>query len=261
MDSSPSQQPDRLRQFLTVFAILGAFLINTLSNLYPLNGENVGEISNTRFADVLITPANYAFAIWGLIYLGLIGFAFYQFLAPAQQHSRLRPISYLLVIACIFQSLWIFAFLSRQFTLSVLAMLALLLCLIGIYLQMQKQPRITRAERWLLRVPFSVYLGWISVATVVNIALALFNVGWNGWGIAPTTWTVILLVISSTLPITLLFRYRDLAYALVFVWSFVAIAVRSNFSSITLTAMGLAILLALLTLAVALRWDERLLRS
>ncbi len=66
--------PDLLRQV----AILGSIAINILSNLLPLNGVNVGRLSNTLFASVQIIPANDAFAIWGLVYFGLIVFGIYQ---------------------------------------------------------------------------------------------------------------------------------------------------------------------------------------
>lgn len=242
----PASAPDRLRQFLTVVAILGSFTVNTLSNVYPLNGANVGQISNTRFADVLITPANYAFAIWGLIYLSLLGFLVYQFLPTAKQHPRLSPISYLLVLACLAQSLWIYLFQSLAFGWSVLAMLAILLCLIGIYQILGKVPRSRPwQERWLLRYPFSVYLGWIAVATVVNVATALYDAQWDGWGLTPVTWTVGMLAVSSMIPVSLLLQRRDVALALVFVWAFVAIALkRSDNLPIFAVALGLALLIA-----------------
>lgn len=240
-------KPDRLRQLITVFAILSSFVINTLSNLYPLNGKSIGEISNTQFANVLITPANYAFAIWGVIYLGLIGFAVYQFLPPTHQHAKLRPISYLLVLACVAQAAWVYLFLLRLFALSLLAMLVILLCLIGIYQQLsQGGDRRSWQDKWLLQTPFSVYLGWISVATVVNVALTLYDAGWNGWGIAPEIWTIIMLGISSALAIGLLLQRQDLAFAAVIVWALVAIAVkRANVPLIAVTAIGLAIGLVL----------------
>jgi hypothetical protein len=226
MKSLQSAPIDRLRQFLTVFAILGSFAVNAISNIRPWGGKNIGAISNTQFANVLITPANYAFAIWGVIYLGLIGFCVYQFLPVSKQHPRLKPISYLLVLACVAQALWVYLFLARLFALSVVAMVVILVSLIGAYLQLEADRSPSPQDRWLLRVPFSVYLGWISVATVVNVALALYAANWNGWGVAPEIWTVLMLAISTGLGIALLYQRRDVAFALVLVWAFVAIAVK-----------------------------------
>jgi len=239
--NAPSQ--DRPRQFITVFAILGSFVVNALSNIRPINGENIGQISNTQFANVLITPANYAFAIWGLIYLGLIGFGVYQFLPVQKQHPNLKSISYLLVVACIAQAVWVYLFLSRLFALSILAMVTILACLIVINLLLGHDRSPSPQDRWLLRTPFSVYLGWISVATIVNVALALYNFGWQGGGIAPEVWTAFMLVIATGLGIAFLLR-GDIAAPLVFVWAFLAIAVKQ--ALIPLIALSAIVLSAIL---------------
>jgi hypothetical protein len=238
---------DRLRQLLTVLAILGSFVVNALSNLRPPNGQTIGDISNTQFANVLVTPANYAFAIWGVIYIGLICFCVYQFLPPRKQHPNLNAVSYFVVLASVAQALWVYLFLERLFTFSVFAMLAILLCLIGAYVQLGYDRSPSPQDRWLLRVPLSTYLGWISVATVVNVALTLYNAGWNGWGLSAEVWTVLMLIVSAGIGITLLLKRRDLAFALVLVWAFIAIAVkRSTIPAIALSAIILsAILLGL----------------
>lgn len=244
MSSANFSTRDRPRQIITVLAILGSFAVNAISNIRPLNGQSIGAISNTQFANVLITPANYAFAIWGVIYLGLIGFAVYQFLPMQKQHPKLKPISYLLVLACVAQAIWVYLFLERLFALSVVAMVAILGCLIGIYLYLGHDRSPSPQDRWLLRIPFSVYLGWISVATIVNVALALYSGGWNGWGISPEVWTVLMLVIATGLGVALLRQRQDVAYALVLVWAFVAIAVkRADIPLILVSEIGLSALL------------------
>src|SRR5919199_6186904 len=90
---------DILRQVLNLLAIFAAFAVNVLANVAPINGLSIGEISNTFFKEVLITPANYAFAIWGVIYLGLITFGVYQVLPAQRQNPSLRRMGYLLVLA------------------------------------------------------------------------------------------------------------------------------------------------------------------
>ncbi|MDX2230626.1 MAG: tryptophan-rich sensory protein [Leptolyngbyaceae cyanobacterium bins.349] len=261
MNSLNAPSRDRPRQFITVFAILGSFVVNAISNIRPLNGESIGQISNTQFANVLITPANYAFAIWGVIYLGLIGFAAYQFLPPRQQHSELKRISYLLVLACVAQAAWVYLFLARLFALSVVAMVVILLCLIGIYQALDRGPARpfgrdrtpSPQDRWLLRIPFSVYLGWIAVATIVNVALALYSAGWTGWGLAPEVWTVLLLIVATGLGIVLLLQRQDIAFGLVLVWALLAIAVkRATIPLIALTAISLSAILVGLMIWVRL---------
>ncbi|MEC4812074.1 MAG: tryptophan-rich sensory protein [Scytonema sp. PMC 1069.18] len=246
---------DFLRQLAVLAAIIGAFLINVLSNIFPLNGLNIGEISNTLFKNVLIIPANYAFAIWGLIYLGLFALGIYQFLPSQRQDSDLRNIGYLLVVACLAQIIWVYLFLSRLFFLSVIAMLGILLPLIGIYLRLDIGRRVvSRAKKWCVHIPISIYLGWISVATIVNVACALYSVGWSGWGLSAEAWTVIMLLVAAGIATAIAIRHQDIAYTGVIVWAFVAIAVKHwNIPTLGITALVLAIALTLLAIIQQMR--------
>lgn len=239
---------DLLRQWANLVAILAAFFINVYANVAPPSGLTIGDISNTYFSEVKIIPANYAFAIWGIIYLGLISLGIYQVL-PAQRHNPIvRRFSYLLVLASLAQIAWVFLFQYRLFALSVVAMLAILLPLIGIYLRSRiGLERVSRVDKWLVHIPLSIYLGWISVATIVNVASALYNLGWSGWGINSEVWTVIMLLVAGALAATITKTRADIAYPLVFIWAFVAIAVRqANQPLIVVTSLGLAIALGLL---------------
>ncbi|WP_017318068.1 tryptophan-rich sensory protein [Mastigocladopsis repens] len=225
--SNSSYDRDFLRQLATLAAIIGAFVVNVLSNIFPLNGFSIGEISNTLFKNLQIIPANYAFAIWGLIYLGLFALGIYQVL-PNQRHDPdLRKIGYLLVIACFAQSLWVYLFLSRLFSLSVVAMLGILLPLIAIYVRLGiGRNSASRIKKWCVHFPISIYLAWISVATIVNVACALYFVSWDGWGISAQVWTVIILIVAAAIAAVIAVQRRDIAYTAVTVWALVAIAVK-----------------------------------
>src|SRR5918997_3772289 len=246
---------DILRQFLNLSAILAAFGINVLANVAPLNGLSIGEISNTFFKEVLITPANYAFAIWGLIYLGLITFGVYQGLPAQRQNPSLRRMDYLLVLACFAQISWVFLFQYRLFALSLVAMLGILLPLIGIYLRLGIGNRwVPRQQKWFVHIPLSIYLAWISVATIVNVALTLYDLGWSGWGINPEVWTAIALLAGAAIAAMVIIQRADIAFTFVIVWAFVAIAVRqANRPLIAATAAGLAFVLVLLLFLSMLR--------
>ena len=226
--SSSSNQWDFLRQIVTLIAIILAFVINVASNIFPFNGLTIGQISNTLFKEVLIIPANYAFIIWGLIYLGLFAFATYQVLPNQRNDPDLRKIGYLLVIASIAQSIWVYLFSFRLFTLSVVAMLVILLPLIATYLHLgTSKTAISRVKRWCVHYPMGIYLGWISVATVVNVACALYAQNWNGWGIPAQAWTVIMMLVAAAISIVTVFQNRDLTYTGVTIWAMVAIAVKN----------------------------------
>ncbi len=226
MQQSNRNSGDTLRQLITFAAVVIAFIVNVLSNIFPLNGLTIGGISNTLFKDVLIIPANYAFAIWGLIYLGLFAFAIYQVLPSQRENPNLRKTGYLLTIASIAQSIWVYLFLSRLFVLSVIAMLLILLPLITVYLRLESGTPVSRPEKWFIRYPISIYLGWISVATIVNIASALYINNWNGFGISAEVWTVIMVVIATFVAAIALLQRQDIAYSGVTIWALIAIAIK-----------------------------------
>jgi len=240
-------------QVATIVAIVAALVVNTLSNFFPLNGASIGEISNTIFSPVQVIPANYAFAIWGLIYLGLLALGVYQLQSSQRTNPRLKHLRPLLVLACLAQTVWIFLFLSRWFVGSIVAMLVLLLALIGCYLQLDTGSdagRASQRERWSVHRPISIYLAWISVATVVNVACGLYSAGWDGWGLSGSVWAVVMLVVSSAIAAVVAVRKRDLAFPAVIVWALVAIAIKqSGTTLIAGTAIGLAIVLAVVALA------------
>lgn len=242
-------------QWVNLIAVLAAFGINVYANVSPPNGLTIGEVSNTFFSNVQIIPANYAFAIWGLIYLGLISFGVYQVLPNQRQNPLLRRIGYLLAVASIAQIVWVFLFVYQFFALSVVAMLFILLPLIGIYLRLGiGRERVSRKELWLVHTPLSIYLGWISVATIVNVASTLYSLGWNGWGISPQAWTVIMLLVGGAIAATIAKTRFDIAFPLVIIWAYVAIAVRqANQPLIAATAVGLALALGLLVLLRGMR--------
>lgn len=246
--STPTSNSGPGLAIATLIAILATLAVNILSNFLPPGGLNIGEIANTILAGVAITPANYAFAIWGLIYLGLIAYGIYQ-LRPAQyRHPTIRRVDMLLIMACVAQIIWVYLFTLRLFWLSVVAMLAILLPLIAAYLQLGiGRVRASREQKWLVQVPFSIYLGWISVATIVNVASALYSSGWQGAGLGAGGWTAIMLLIGAVIAAIVVVQRADVAFTLVFIWAYGAIAVRqAGTPTIWITAVGAAIGLALL---------------
>ncbi len=232
--------------WLTLAAIVATFGVNIWSNIAPITGRTIGEISNTTFAGVLITPANYAFAIWGVIYIGLLAFGIYQLLPEQRTNPRIQQARPWLILACLAQAVWVFFFLFNQFWLSVLAMLAILVPLILAYLRLQigRLP-VSRRERWYVQVPFGIYLGWISVATVTNVALALYSQNWGGWGISPQAWTIIMIGVAAVLGVLMILTRREIAYPLVISWALIAIAVKQTaIPEIAIPAVVWALVLA-----------------
>jgi hypothetical protein len=216
---------DTLRQLANVLSVIIALTVNILASALPLNGQNTGEISD-RFL-VYFVPAGYVFAIWGIIYIGWIAFAIYQARSAQKESPRLRKLGYLFALSGLFNAGWLFCWHYNVFGLSVLVMLTLLGLLIASYLALNVgRPPVNSAEKWSVDVPFSVYLGWISVATIANVTDWLYSVNWNGFGLAPQAWAVIMLVVASGVGLLMAVTRRDSGYLFVFVWSFAGIALK-----------------------------------
>jgi benzodiazapine receptor len=216
---------DIWRQIANILSVVLALTVNILASALPLNGQNTGEISD-RF-QVFFVPAGYVFAIWGVIYIGWIAFAIYQALPAQKESPRLRKLGYLFALSGLLNAAWLFCWHYNQFGLSVLVMLGLLGLLIASYLRLDVgRTPVGAAEKWSVDVPFSTYLGWISVAAIANVTDWLYFVNWNGFGIAPEVWAVIMLIVATVVGVLMTITRRDSAYLFVFAWSFVGIAVK-----------------------------------
>jgi hypothetical protein len=218
---------DTLRQVLVVLSVLTTLVINILANVLPFNGLTTAEVSD-QFK-VYFVPAGYVFSIWGLIYIGLIAYAVFQALPSQRENPRLRRTGYLVAVAGLANCIWLFLWHYEQFPLTLIAMLSLLAMLILTYLGLETgRTQVSTAETWAVRIPFSIYLGWITVATIANVTDVLYYLKWDGFGIGARDWTLILfaaiLVIAGLVSIT----RRDVAYNLVIVWALVGIAVKQS---------------------------------
>jgi translocator protein len=217
-------------------------VLNTLANTLPLNGRTTGEISDSL--DALFTPAGYVFGIWGLIYLGLVGFTLFQALPAQQANPRVVATGWWVALSNIANGLWIVCWHYGLIPLSMVAMLVLLGALIVIYRRVHApdHPAPDGWTRWLVQAPFSLYLGWISVAALANAAALLRWLGWGG-GNPEVLLTIVLILVAAGLALWL----RDPIYALVIVWALAGILVRRS----TLLPIALA---SAIGVAVCLGW-------
>lgn len=238
---------DRIRQIVNLAALLVVLAVNFLAEAIPLNGLTSAQIAN-RYPDLLYFPANYAFSIWSVIYTFLIAFGIYQVLPAQSDNPHLRRIGWLFVASCVFNAAWLISFHYLQFAISMVMMVALLITLIVIYwrLGVGVEP-VSRATKWLIHVPFSLYLGWITAATITNAAYVLTDAGWSGFGIEAQTWAIVMLAITGVLAGYIVYTRRDIAYGLVIVWAVTSIAVRhADIASISLTSIIVSVAVALL---------------
>ncbi len=216
---------DIWRQWIIVGLVILTILVNGLANALPLNNQTTGEISD-RF-DVFFVPAGYVFSIWGLIYLGQLAFAVFQAMPAQRENPRLRSMGIAYMTGALANIIWLFLWHYEHFLLTLYAMLILLVSLILIYLRLGiHRAKVSHAERWLVHLPFSIYLGWITVATIANVTSILDFYGWNGWGISPAIWAVIMLIAGTIIASAVSLTRGDAAYTLVIMWAFAGIAVK-----------------------------------
>jgi len=250
---------DTVRQVLVLLSVIATIIVNGLATALPINGKTTGEISDSF--DVFFVPAGYVFSIWGLIYVGLIAYAIYQLLPAQSQNADLRGISALFVLSSLANIAWIFLWHYEFFPLTVVAMTILLLCLIGIYLRLGiGRRKVSTGMRWFVHLPFSIYLGWITVATIANVTSLLDYWNWSGWGISAEAWTVIMLAIATVVGGLVSFRRGDIAYAAVLVWAFAGIAIKHSDNVVVSAAAWTAVVVTIIFLIIGywrLRQERR----
>ncbi len=158
---------DQLRQFAVVFTTILTLVMNGLATGLPLNNITTGEISDMWVN--YFTPAGYVFAIWGVIYTGLIAFTIYHSLPSQRENNRLRSLSWLFVVTNLLNSAWIVAWQYLYVKTSWVIMLVFLATILVLYARIGTGIKPTsRKEYWLINVPFSIYTAWITVATIAN---------------------------------------------------------------------------------------------
>ena len=249
---------DIVRQWVNVLAVVVTIAVNGLANALPINGQQTGEISD-RFP-VFFVPAGYVFSIWGLIYIGLIAFAIYQALPAQRTNPRLQRVGYWFALSCLANIVWILLWHYNLFPASLLVMLVLLASLIVIYLRLDiGRATVGAAEKWAVNVPFSIYLGWITVATVANATSVLYDLQWNGFGISPEIWAVLMIGAATIICLAVILTRRDVAYSLVLIWALIGIAVKQGDRSqiVATMAVAMALVIAVALIVVKIRAARR----
>jgi hypothetical protein len=249
-----------LLKSLNLVAFLATVAVNAMANTLPINGKTTGELSDLY--PNLFVPAGLTFSIWGLIYLLLAVFAIYQIAAPFRSSADfVQRIGPLFVVASAANIGWIYLWHYQKVSASLIMMLILLASLLAVYLRLGIGVRgASWRERLLVQLPFSVYLGWITVATVANVTAVLVHVGWNRFGASQELWTVVVLIIAALITMAVLFTRNDLFYALVILWAFLGIlikrlAVDSPPSRAIIVTLGITMAAIVIVLALRIpRW-------
>ncbi|GAB1420414.1 hypothetical protein MASR2M15_05120 [Anaerolineales bacterium] len=216
-----------VRQITVIITFIITLALNAMANILPLNGQTSAEVANRL--PIYFVPANYVFSIWGIIYLLLIGFVVFHSLPSQKDNPRLEKISYLFALSGIANAVWLIFFHYEQFPLTMIAMVILLGLLISIYLRLGiGKAAVSLKEKLLVHLPFSVYLGWITVATIANASYVLYDMKWDGLGIDGSIWAFIMILIAGLVTLLMLAINHDIAYSAVIVWALVGIYIKQS---------------------------------
>lgn len=226
MERQTASTPIKALVALTYVAMIA---VNALANLLPINGRTTGGVSDAY--GNLFAPAGLTFSIWGVIYLLLGIHVLYQlglFRAPGVPGAPvalLERVGVLFSLTSLANMAWI---LSWHYDLIGLSTV-LLATMLGLLIWLTRAvigAGLSRREQAFVRLPFSVYFGWITVATIANITVWLVSVGWDGFGIAEPVWAVAIIAVGAVIGTTVVVRDRDVAYGLVLVWAYLGIWIK-----------------------------------
>lgn len=233
----------------SIAAYLLMIAVNAMANSLPLFGRTTGGVSDSY--PTLFSPAPFTFAVWGVVYLLLGGFVVFQALPERGAEKRLVVARPLFVLSSIVNVFWLISWHALALPLSELLMVMLLGVLILLYLRVGvwREPK-QGAQRWWVDLPISVYLGWISVATIANTAILLVSLGVDGGAWAPFV-TVVMVVTALGLGLAAVVIRRDAGYALVVAWGLVGIAAARAGNVLPDTTVGAAAVIAAGVLGVA----------
>jgi len=205
-------------KILVAVTYIAMVVMNFLANALPINNRGTGEISNAY--PNLFTPAGPAFSIWGLIYLLLGIYVIYQFVKKDQKTEEvIQKINPFFIATSLANISWIFAWHYDYIAISVAVMTVLLILLIKIA-DIIRLGNFTTIEKVSIWAPFSIYFGWITVASIANITVFLVSIGWNGFGLADFVWTSIILLVGALIGILRMNKDKNVAYGLVLVWAY-----------------------------------------
>ncbi len=215
-------------KLITAGTFLLMIFVNFLANALPINGVTSGQVSDNYLN--LFAPAGITFAIWGLIYLLLAGFTVYQFgfftkFYETAKKELIKNVSIYFSISSVANTIWIFAWHFDAIGLSLIMITTILICLISIHNKLN-QYELSATDYILMRLPFSVYFGWITIAVIANVTTFLVSINWNGFGIPENLWTIIILLVGLGIASMTMLNSKDAAYGAVIIWAYLGILIK-----------------------------------
>ncbi|MDD4312352.1 MAG: tryptophan-rich sensory protein [Eubacteriales bacterium] len=218
-----SRSESKWLKWVMLLALLAMLTVNALSSILPINGVTPKEVSD-RYPNLFV-PAPLTFAIWGVIYILVIAYTLYQFGLFRRHGEHVNPTllnrtAIVFTISSLLNLSWVIAWHYGQLVISFVLLVLFLIAMIDMRLIIQAQEPLSMTEKWFVRLPFSVYFGWITVATIAGAVALLVGSGFGGLGLSEAVWTILVLVVGAAIAIATALRFGDIPYLLVFIWAY-----------------------------------------
>lgn len=230
---------DKLQQFLVIVATAGMLVLNWLAKIGTLGGIETGAISDKY--PTHITPAGFAFAIWGLIYLGMIAFSVYQ--ASPSNAAKYRDVRRIYILSCVANGAWLYTWSQEMMIVSLGIMIVLLITLAVINVNLRATK--TNAEYWLAKVPFGLYFGWVTAAAILNATITLISLGVDFSETTTILTGAALMLIAAALGAFVRWKLKNYFYPLAIAWALTAIAVKQSGQTLIVLACAIGVIICL----------------
>jgi hypothetical protein len=231
---------DKIRQILVIVATAGMIVFNWLAATGSLGGTDTGAVSDKY--DTHITPAGYAFAIWSLIYFGMIVFSIYQ--ALPSNAAKFRGLRTIYILSCVANCFWLYVWSQESIVVCLGIIIVLLICIGAISVKLRDTE--TLGEFWLAKVPFGIYFGWVTAATILNATIALAYLGVRLPDSTSNLIGAVLILIAAALGAFVRWKLKNYFYPLAIAWALTAIAVQQSGQTIVVVAAALGVIICLI---------------
>ncbi len=228
----------RIRQLLIPLATVGTIVFNWMAATGILGGVVTKVISDKN--PTMITPAGYAFAIWSLIYVGLIAFSIYQALpGNAGKYGAVRT---LYLLSCVLNCAWLYLWAMESLVMCLVVIALLLIVLLAINSRLRSTEG--AGEYWFVKAPFGIYAGWVTAATLVNLMIVLASQG-SGLAKMPAV-AAVFIFIAAAAGIFIRIIFANHLYPLAIAWALTAIAVKQSGATLIVAACAVGVIACLI---------------
>lgn len=209
------------QKIMVLVSYVAMVAVNFMANALPINNRSTGEISDAY--SNLFAPIGATFAIWGLIYFLLGGYVLFQFTKSGLgMQAIFKKVNPFFMVSSLANILWVLAWHYDFIGISLLIMAVILISLIKIA-DILRSERLESWNRLWISAPFSIYFGWITVASIANATVFLVSISWNGFGIADFIWTSAILLVGALIGILRMRKDKNVLYGLVLIWAYLGI--------------------------------------